>query len=541
MHINEDSITFATPCRSPGNQLEVMPGGLADAVALANADGQVDYSLKPIVCIDCYGNPYKTITDRDAVVFCCRRGEREIELTEAFTDDDFQWFCRHPLADLYFATLTQYHEKFANLPIAFPPVKVEQTLAECISDSGKTQFHCAESEKFAHVTFFLNGGRQRPFPGETDGHVPSPKCDFTTKPELSLPQVVEKTVSALGSYDFVVVNFANGDVIGHMDSAEAKFTACCAVSENLDRLVHAAEEKDYVVLVAADHGNIETLRREDGRLHVAHTINPIVLVADDPRGCVGLKVADGSLCDLAPTVLKIMGIAKPNEMTGIDLTGDFHFGSERRVLLVILDGWGLGQGDDNDIIHLSETVFWDDFVSSHPHSLLHAHGQYVGLAKGKPGNSEAGHQNIGAGRIVLQDDCRIDASVADGSYQTNPALIGAVEHARKNHSALHLLTLISSSSSHGSINYAVELCKMAKGLPVYLHLISDGRSSTQGQTPLAIHDLQRRLKEIGCGEVVSCVGRGYALDRDKNYDKIKVAYDSLVNGIGHMYCLVEEK
>ena len=272
---------------------------------------------------------------------------------------------------------------------------------------------------------------------------------------------------------------------------------------------------------------------------MAHTTNPIVLIADDPRGCAGLQVADGSLCDLAPTVLKAMGIAKPAEMTGVDLTNGFDFGNGRRVLLIILDGWGLGQGNFNDIIHMSETVYWDDFVASHPHSLLHAHGQYVGLAEGKPGNSEAGHQNIGAGRVVLQDDCRIDAAIADGSYRSNPALTGAIEHVRKNHSALHLLTLLSKTSSHGSINYAVELCKMAKGLPVYLHLISDGRSSTQGQTPLAIRDLKRRLAEIG-GEAVSCVGRGYALDRDKNYDKIKAVYDSLVYGIGNTYCLAEK-
>lgn len=521
--------------------MQVMPCGLADAVEQANADGQVDYSLQPIVCTDSHGTPRGTIRDGDAMVFCCRRGEREIELTEAFTQEDFPWFDRRPPAGFYFATLTQYHEKFANLPTAFPPVKVAETLAQCLSAAGKTQFHCAESEKFAHVTFFLNGGRQHPFPGETDDHVPSPKCDFATKPELSLPQVVDKTVSAFGHYDFVVVNFANGDVIGHTDSVEAKFAACRCVSENLERLVRAAQEKDYVILVAADHGNIETLRREDGRLHVAHTANPIVLIADDSRGCAGLKVTGGSLCDLAPTVLHAMGVAKPAAMTGADLTSGFDFGGGRRVLLVILDGWGLGRGDDNDIIHLSETVFWDDFVSTHPHSLLHAHGQYVGLAKGKPGNSEAGHQNIGAGRIVLQDDCRIDSAIADGSYQTNPALTGAVEHVRKNGSALHLLTLLSKSSSHGSVNYAVELCKMAKGLPVYLHLISDGRSSTQGQTPLAIRDLQRRLKEIGCGEAVGCVGRGYALDRDKNYGKIKVVYESLVNGTGNMYCLADEK
>lgn len=162
---------------------------LAEAVRHAYAAGQDDYHLEPMVLTE-RGIPVGRIRDHDAVVFCCRRGEREIELTELFTADDFRAVERRKLKDLYFAILTLYHDKFKHLPVAFAPEHVVKPLAQVLSEAGKTQFHCAESEKFAHVTFFFNGGENTSFPGEEDVCVPSPKgIDFDQKPELSLPEV----------------------------------------------------------------------------------------------------------------------------------------------------------------------------------------------------------------------------------------------------------------------------------------------------------------------------------------------------------------
>ena len=183
---------------------------LAELVRKSYEKGEIDYSLSPITL----GTGF--IHDGDNVVFCCRRGEREIELTEMFTDPDFDKVERKALKDIDFSILTLYHEKFKDLPVVFGPSHVKMPLAEVLSKAGKTQFHCSESEKFAHVTFFLNGGENQPFPGETDTCVPSLKgVPFDTKPELSLPEVADKVEEALGKYDFIVTNFANGDVIGH--------------------------------------------------------------------------------------------------------------------------------------------------------------------------------------------------------------------------------------------------------------------------------------------------------------------------------------
>ena len=218
---------------------------LAKAVETAYAQGQTDYSLEPMVRVDANGAPVGKIQDGDSVIFCCRRGEREIELTEAFTEPDFSRFPRTYMPDLEFVIMTMYHEKFKHLPIAFAPEKVIKPLAQIVSEAGLRQFHCAESEKYAHVTFFFNGGENQPFPGEDDVRVPSPKgVPFDQKPELSLPQVAEKVMAAADAgYEFILTNFANGDVIGHTANTEAKLTACHVISETVKKVADYAREK----------------------------------------------------------------------------------------------------------------------------------------------------------------------------------------------------------------------------------------------------------------------------------------------------------
>ena len=204
----------------------ILRGGeaLAKAVEQAYQQGQTDYYLEPLAQVDGEGTPVGKIKDGDQVIFCCRRGEREIELTDAFVDPDFKHFDRDYMEHLNFVIMTMYHDKFKDLPIAFAPEKVQKPLAQVISDAGLKQFHCAESEKYAHVTFFFNGGYNQPFPGEDDVCVPSPKgIPFDQQPELSLPEVAEKVKGAVDQgYDFILTNFANGDVIGHTSNSQAK-------------------------------------------------------------------------------------------------------------------------------------------------------------------------------------------------------------------------------------------------------------------------------------------------------------------------------
>ena len=511
---------------------------LAEAVKQAYALGQDDYHLEPMVLVE-NGTPVGKITDGDAVIFCCRRGEREIELTELFTDPSFSAVERRKLQNLHFVIMTMYHEKFKDLPIAFAPSRVQNSLAQALSEAGKTQFHCAESEKFAHVTFFFNGGENQPFPGETDLCIPSPKgISFDQQPELSLPQVAEQVKQALGNYDFIVTNFANGDVIGHTKNTDAKLEACTAVSRHLEDVIQVALAENYVVAVTADHGNIEKLYTTAGKPDGAHTTNLVPFLLMDPTSPTPIDLADGALQDVAPTILEAMGISQPAEMTGQSLAKGHSWGESRKVLLIICDGWGLGSGDESDAIHLADTPYWDTLMEDCSLCRLHASGSYVGLGHGKAGNSEAGHTNLGAGRCVMQDDVRLDASVQDGSFQQNEAFMSAIEHAKTNHSALHLLAYLTYKSSHGCIDYPLSICQMAKdaGLDrVYLHIIFDGRSTEPGSAPALLLETDARLHKIGVGRIVDGVGRGIALDRDKNYPKVKLAYDAMVEGVGTAY------
>jgi len=476
------------------------------------------------------------VKDGDHVVFCCRRGEREIELTEAFTDPEFTHFDRPYMKDLDFVIMTMYHEKFKHLPIAFAPERVQKPLAQVLSEAGLRQFHCAESEKYAHVTFFFNGGVNRPFPGETDLCVPSPKgIPFDQKPELSLPTVAEKVEAAVDEgYDFIVTNFANGDVIGHTANKDAKLVAASAISRYVDRVAHYARDKGYVVAVTADHGNIEALYTKEGKPHVAHTTNLVPFIVLDPRDRE-IRLRDGRLGDVAPTVLSVLGIGQPEEMTGTSLieTPDF---TNDKMMLIILDGWGFGTHDEGDGIYLADTPEWDALLEKYPNSKLRASGEDVGLQGGKPGNSEAGHSNLGAGRVVAQDDVRMDAAIRDGSFRRNPVFLRSIEAAKKEGTALHLISYLTEKSSHGCIDYPLMLTEMAEGVKeIYLHIIFDGRSTEPGSAPAMLRALDKKLAAMGRGVIVDGVGRGIALDRDGNYGKVQRAYDAMVSGKGTTY------
>ena len=508
---------------------------LAEAVKAAYAQGQTDYYLEPMVRVDEKGNPIGKIQNGDSVIFCCRRGEREIELTEAFTEPDFDKFERVYMNELEFVIMTMYHEKFKHLPIAFAPEKVQKPLAQIISEAGLRQFHCAESEKYAHVTFFFNGGENQPFPGEDDVRVPSPKgIPFDQKPELSLPEVADKVMAAADAgYDFILTNFANGDVIGHTANKDAKLTACHVISETVAKVAEYAREKGYIVAVTADHGNIETLFTEAGKPHVAHTTNLVPFILIDPEKRP-VTLRDGMLGDVAPTILQLLGLKAPDEMSGHSLIENGTVNG-KKVMLIILDGWGYGSHDENDAIFLADTAAWDALLQTWPNSKLKASGENVGLQAGKPGNSEAGHTNLGAGRVVAQDDVRMDNAIRSGSFKQNPVFLKAIDDARKSGHDLHLIAYLTHKSSHGCIDYPLMLTEMAEGVNVWLHIIFDGRSTAPGSAPDLLKELEDELNRIGRGYIVDGVGRGVALDRDGNYEKVRRAYEAMVAGKGTQY------
>jgi 2,3-bisphosphoglycerate-independent phosphoglycerate mutase len=509
---------------------------LAQTVREMLAEGQTDYSFEPVVLADAEGHALGRIHDGDAVVFCCRRGEREIQLTEAFTDPNLKQFPQKAFANLPFVILTLYHDKFKDLPVAFAPSRVEETLGELVSQAGLRQVRISESEKYAHVTFFFNGGNNTS-PGEEGVRIPSPKgIPFDQVPELKLPQVTEKVIAAIGEgYDLIVTNFANGDVIGHTANREAKIKCAAVVDTHLGQVVETARSAGYVTIITADHGNLEELVSEDGTAHVAHTTNPVDCLLIDPNTKKTIQLHDGQLADIAPTILQVLKKSSSSKMTGSSLAPGHDFGSGRKVILVILDGWGVGKQDETNPIFIAPTPVWDNLLATEAVSVLQASGEAVGLKAGKAGNSEAGHMNIGAGRVVLQDDVRLDMAMKDGSFFSNPVLLDAIQHARSNQTTLHLIGLLTLKSSHGSIDYPLAVLKMAKdaGLTdVCLHMIFDGRSTEPGSAPALLEMLDERVSETGIGQIVTGIGRGIALDRDGNYAKTEKAYNAFVNGTG---------
>ncbi len=278
-------------------------------------EGVTDEFVKPIVAVDEKGEPIGTIKPDDVVVFFNYRNDRAKELTIALTQEDMPEQGMHTMP-LYYCCMTPYDAKFTGLHILFDKENVQNTIGEYVSSCGLKQLRIAETEKYAHVTFFLNGGREDKFDGEDRILVPSPKvATYDLKPEMSAYEVKEKLVEALDmqKYDFICLNFANGDMVGHTGVYEAIEKAVKAVDECVEAVVEAAKRNGYEVVQIADHGNADHAINEDGTPNTAHSLNPVPIVVVSDRVA---KVENGVLADVAPTVLKLMGLPQPAEMTG---------------------------------------------------------------------------------------------------------------------------------------------------------------------------------------------------------------------------------
>jgi 2,3-bisphosphoglycerate-independent phosphoglycerate mutase len=291
------------------------PEALA-AIAASYAEGITDEFIVPAVIGD-----YRGMRDGDGVLSFNFRADRVRQLLAALLDSDFTGFPRPQRLNFAAALgMTRYSDELAPLlGVLFPPVELRHVLGEVVAAAGRRQLRIAETEKYPHVTYFLNGGREDPYPGEDRILVPSPKvATYDLQPEMSAPEVTDKAVAAIesGSYDLIVLNFANPDMVGHTGSLPAAMRAVETVDRGLQRIVDAVSTAGGVLLITADHGNCEQMRDPaTGGPHTAHTTNkvPVILV-----GAPG-KLSDGILADLAPALLELMGLARPPEMTGRSL------------------------------------------------------------------------------------------------------------------------------------------------------------------------------------------------------------------------------
>ena len=284
------------------------------SIASSYANAVTDEFIQPLVAVDANRSPLAIIEEDDVVIFFNFRTDRGRELTEALSQQDFHEQNMHKL-NLYYVTLTNYDETYQNVKVVYNKDNITETLGEVLEKANKKQIRIAETEKYPHVTFFFSGGRETPFEGESRILRNSPKvATYDLKPEMSAYELKDALVPELnkGEVDFVCLNFANGDMVGHTGIMEAAIKACEAVDICVKEVVEAALANDYTTIIIADHGNCETMINPDGSPNTAHTTNPvpIILVDKDLK-----NINNGVLGDIAPTILELMGVAQPEAMT----------------------------------------------------------------------------------------------------------------------------------------------------------------------------------------------------------------------------------
>jgi 2,3-bisphosphoglycerate-independent phosphoglycerate mutase len=296
------------------NGIGTKTSNAVESIKESYANNVTDEFIQPLIITDSYNNPLSVIKDDDVIIFFNFRTDRGRELTEALSQKDFHEQNMHKLK-LYYVTMTNYDDTYSNVHVVYDKDNITETLGEVLEKANKKQIRIAETEKYPHVTFFFSGGREEPFIGESRILKNSPKvATYDLQPEMSAFELKDALVPELkkSDVDFVCLNFANGDMVGHTGVMEAAIKACEAVDVCVKEVVETALENNYTTIIIADHGNCETMINPDGSPNTAHTTNPVPIILVDKE----LKnINNGVLGDIAPTILELMGVEKPKAMT----------------------------------------------------------------------------------------------------------------------------------------------------------------------------------------------------------------------------------
>lgn len=513
---------------------------MSQAVLQAYARTEEDETLFPLVLVNRQNDPVGRIHSGDSVIFYNIRGEREIELTRSLTEKTFREFAVDQTLNVNFATMIEY-QKGLNVNVAFQPQGIlSDTLSDIIAAHGLTQAKITEAEKAVHVSFFFNGKKPDPLPGEERIVIPTRKDVklFDEAPEMSIAEITRTAIAKIKDplCNFIVVNFPNVDVVGHIENEPAVRRAIQAVDQHAGLLIAEALQQEIAMMVTADHGTVEKWLYPDGSVDTGHTDSPVPFLLLHPDKKLTLK-AQGALTDIAPTVLDILGLPTPETMTGVSLLEQNRssFAPVKRLLLLILDGWGHSKAENGNLIASAETPIMDRLIKTNPLSILAASGVAVGLPPQTVGNSEAGHLHIGAGRQIYSDRLNIDQSIASGVFYQNRAFTNVMRLADQNGTALHLMGIVSFFSSHGSIEHLFALMDMAKQQGVsrlFIHGMLGRRGEHAQSGARYIQQVEEKCLSLQLGQVVSVIGRYWSMDREDNWDRIEKTYRMLVYGEG---------
>jgi len=513
---------------------------MSEAVRNAYKEGQEDETLLPLILTDLQGKPTGRIGKDDCVIFYNIRGEREIELTRSLTENNFAQFPVIPDLNLHFATMIEY-SKGLNVQVAFPPEEtLQDTLSDIISRHEMKQAKITEAEKAVHVGFFFNGKKQELLPGEERIVVPTRKdvALFDEAPEMSIEKIAKAAMDKIAddNCNFIVVNFPNVDVVGHIENEAAILCAVEAVDKYAGMVIENAQKKEMATIITADHGTVEKWYYPDGAVDTGHTDSLVPFILLHQNRALTLR-KEGELTDIAPTVLDILGLPPSPLMTGASLIEQKLTGNKasKRLLLIILDGWGLNDNTETNLIFRAKTPVMDKLMTDFPTCRLAASGVAVGLPSGTVGNSEAGHLHIGAGRKIYSDRLKIDRAIANKDFHQNNAFLSVMRKAKESHKALHLIGIVSFFSSHGSINHLFALMEMAKTQGIenlFIHSMLGRRGEMPESGPQYIKKIEEKSLALNIGQVVSVIGRYWSMDREENWDRIEKTYRMLVYGDG---------
>ncbi len=356
---------------------------------------------------------------------------------------------------------------------------------------------------------------------------------------MSIEEITRAAIAKIKdpSCNFIVVNFPNVDVVGHIENEPAVIRAIQAVDQHAGILIDEALNRKLTVIVTADHGTVEKWLYPDGGVDTGHTDSPVPFILLHPDKTLTLK-PQGELTDIAPTILDILGLPIPASMTGASLIEQNRnsFAPVKRLLLMILDGWGLCENTKGNLIACAETPVMDGLMKNYPSARLAASGVAVGLPPQTVGNSEAGHLHIGAGRRIYSDRLNIDQSIASHDFYKNQAFTNVMSQAKQNGTALHLMGIVSFFSSHGSIEHLFALMDMAKQQGIsrlFIHGMLGRRGEQAESGARYIQQVEEKCLSLQLGQVVSVIGRYWSMDREDNWDRIEKTYRMLVYGEGN--------